>query len=226
MSAKPLAVIAGAGGALGPALVSALDRAGYQVAAIARSPGESGAATWFRADLADAGEAGKAYDRILAGDTAPAVLIYNAHRFVIESFEETSAECFETVWRTDTLGAFLAAKRVLPVMLNGGGGTVIFSGATASIRGSARFAAFASAKFALRGLAQCLAREYGGRGLHVAHVVIDGLIDGGHAQTRFGVAPEDCIAAEAVAATYLNLIAQPASAWTHELDVRPCNGKF
>lgn len=157
---------------------------------------------------------------------APSVLIYNAHKFLIERFEDISVASFEQVWRTDTSGGFITSKKFLPAMLENGGGKVIFSGATASVRGSARFSAFASAKFALRGLAQSLAREFGPRGIHVAHVIIDGLIDGGHAQSLFDVSKDQCISPEALANAYLNLINQPKSAWTHELDLRPYNGTF
>ncbi len=226
MSAPGLAIIAGAGGAMGASLINVLAGAGYDVAAIARNAGPDGPATWYTADLANVDEASETYDQILGRQGAPSVLIYNAHRFLIEPFDRISIEDFEDVWRTDTLGAVIAARSLLPGMQKRGAGTILFSGATASIRGSARFSAFASAKFALRGFAQSLAREFGPQGIHVAHIVIDGLIDGGHAQKLFYTPPEDCIAPLALANAYLALINQPDSAWTHELDIRPLNGKF
>ena len=226
MTLKPLAVVAGAGGAFGPALLSGLGKAGYQVAAIARNPAPSNTAIWYKADLSVPEEATECYRQTLEQLGAPSVLIYNAHRFLIKPFEETSVQEFEDVWRTDTLGAFVAAQSLLPAMVAHGGGTVIFSGATAAIRGSANFAAFASAKFALRGLSQSLAREYGKIGVHVAHVIIDGIIDGGHAQAKFEVPQENCISPVALSDAYLSLIKQQKSAWTHELDLRPFNGTF
>lgn len=222
---QSLAIVAGAGGALGPAIAHALDQAGYLPVGISRTdPGDS-----FRdfvpADLSNPENSESALTSIVQRHGTPAVLIYNAHRFLIEAFEDTSHDDFESVWRTDALGAFVSAKAIIPTMLEHGG-TILFSGATASTRGSARFSAFASAKFALRGLAQSLAREYGPRGIHVAHIVIDGLIEGGHAQNLFNVPAEDCIPAGSIAHEYLNLIRQPKGAWTHEIDIRPSGGKF
>jgi NAD(P)-dependent dehydrogenase (short-subunit alcohol dehydrogenase family) len=225
MTSNKLAVVAGAGGALGPALAMALGNAGYRTIGLSRNDPGEGFDDFVPADLADPQAAESVFSSILSRHGAPSVLIYNAHRFLIETFENTTLDDFETVWRTDTLGAFVAAKTLLPSMLEEGG-TILFSGATASTRGSARFSAFASAKFALRGLAQSLAREYGARGIHVAHIVIDGLIDGGHAQQLFDVPPADCISPEALAREYLNLIQQPQSVWSHEIDIRPFNGKF
>jgi short-subunit dehydrogenase len=107
-------------------------------------------------------------------------------------------------------------------MLARGHGSMIFVGATSSLRGSARTHAFASSKHALRGLAQSLAKELGPRGVHVAHVVVDGRVRGERTRQRFGdVDDAQCIAPEALAQTIVQLIEQPASAWTFELDVRP-----
>jgi len=105
-------------------------------------------------------------------------------------------------------------------------GTVIFSGATAGLRGGANFLAFASAKFARRGLAQALAREFGPNGVHVAPVVIDGLVEGPKTDLRFGPAPAGRIEAKSVAQAYLDLAAQNPSAWTQEMDLRPFAEKF
>jgi NAD(P)-dependent dehydrogenase (short-subunit alcohol dehydrogenase family) len=153
-------------------------------------------------------------------------VIYNAHKFLVKPFADTCVADFETVWRTDVLGAVATAKSLLPSMLENGGGTMILSGATASRRGSIGFSAFASAKFALRGLAQSLAREYGPLGIHVAHVIIDGIIRGGHAQQLYNIPDETCIDPSALAAAYLSLIAQPRSAWSQEIDIRPHNAAF
>jgi NAD(P)-dependent dehydrogenase (short-subunit alcohol dehydrogenase family) len=106
------------------------------------------------------------------------------------------------------------------------GGTVVFSGATASLRGGPRFAAFASSKFALRGLAQSLAREYGPQGIHVAHVIIDGLIWGPAARDQHKAQKAGCLSPDAIAETIMSLIAQPRQAWTHEIDLRPATETF
>jgi NAD(P)-dependent dehydrogenase (short-subunit alcohol dehydrogenase family) len=226
MSDRPIAVVAGAGGALGPALLNGLDLAGYTTVAIARNPASTGNANWISADLSDEANAEELYQGILNDYGTPSVLIYNAHRFLIKPFAEISSESFQDVWRTDVLGAFLAAHHLLPKMIENSGGTVIFSGATASIRGSANFAAFASAKFALRGLAQSLAREYGPQGIHVAHAIIDGIIDGGHAQDLYDIPADNCIDPTALTQTYLDIIGQTRSVWTHEIDIRPYNSTF
>ena len=105
------------------------------------------------------------------------VLIHNASRLLIKPFEQTTGNEFEQVWRVTCLGAMLSAQTVIPYMAARGKGTIILTGATAGIRGGAKFSAFASAKFAQRGLAQSLAREFGPKGVHVAHLVLDGLID-------------------------------------------------
>jgi NAD(P)-dependent dehydrogenase (short-subunit alcohol dehydrogenase family) len=105
-------------------------------------------------------------------------------------------------------------------------GTIILSGATAARRGGANFAAFASAKFALRGLAQSMSREFGPHGVHVAHVVIDGLIDAPQSDRRFGQAQSARMDPDAVARAYLALATQHPSAWTHELDLRPFSGRY
>jgi NAD(P)-dependent dehydrogenase (short-subunit alcohol dehydrogenase family) len=153
-------------------------------------------------------------------------LIHNAQSLLIRPFAETSVDDFEAVWRNSCLGAMVAAKAIIPQMAVRKTGTVIFSGATAGLRGGANFAAFASAKFALRGLAQALAREFGPKGIHVAHVVIDGLIDTPETNRRFGPAQGGRMDASALAKAYLALSQQSPSAWTQEMDLRPFAEKF
>ena len=114
------------------------------------------------------------------------VLIHNPQLLTIKPFEQTTIDEFEQTWRVACLGAVIAAQAVIPHMAARQHGMIILSGATAGLRGGANFSAFASAKFALRGLAQSLAREYGPKGVHVAHVVLDGLIDEPQTDQRFG----------------------------------------
>jgi NAD(P)-dependent dehydrogenase (short-subunit alcohol dehydrogenase family) len=154
------------------------------------------------------------------------VLIHNAQILMIKPFSEISADDFEQVWRTCCLGAMISAQAVIPHMAGRNAGAVIFTGATAGLRGGANFTAFASAKFALRGLAQALAREFGPKGVHVAHVVIDGLIDTPRTDERFGRTEGGRMDAKAIAQAYLALAAQPPSAWTQEMDLRPFAEKF
>jgi NAD(P)-dependent dehydrogenase (short-subunit alcohol dehydrogenase family) len=111
-------------------------------------------------------------------------------------------------------------------MIARGKGAIILTGATAGIRGAAQFSAFASAKFALRGLAQSLARECGPKGVHVAHVILDGLIDEAQTDQRFGPPQSARMDPDAVASIYLELASQHPSAWTHEMDLRPFSERF
>ena len=154
------------------------------------------------------------------------VLVHNAHALAIKPFEQTTTVEFEHAWRVACLGAMLSVQAVIPHMATRGQGTIILTGATAGVRGTASFSAFASAKFALRGLAQSLAREYGPKGVHVAHVVLDGLIDEPQTDQRFGSAPSGRMKASAIAQAYLDLSAQHPSAWTHEMDLRPFSERF
>jgi NAD(P)-dependent dehydrogenase (short-subunit alcohol dehydrogenase family) len=154
------------------------------------------------------------------------VFVHNPHVLAIKPFEQTTASEFEQAWRVACLGAMLAAQSVLPHMIARGEGAIILTGATAGIRGAGQFSAFASAKFALRGLAQSLAREFGPKGVHVAHVVLDGLIDEAQTDQRFGPPQAMRMEPDFVARTYLELASQHPSAWTHEMDLRPFSERF
>ena len=154
------------------------------------------------------------------------VLIHNPQLLTIKPFEQTTIEVFEQTWRVTCLGAVIAAQAVIPHMAARQQGMIILSGATAGLRGGANFSAFASAKFALRGLAQSLAREYGPKGVHVAHVVLDGLIDEPQTDQRFGAQTSGRMDPRAIAQAYLDLSTQPPSAWTHEMDLRPFSERF
>ena len=117
-------------------------------------------------------------------------------------------------------------QSVLPAMAAGNGGAMIDSGATASLRGGAKFAAFASAKFALRGLTQSLARGYQSQGIHVVHTILDGIIDTPRSRELHSLAPATMMKPEEIAQAYLALVRQPRSTWTHELDLRPASESF
>ena len=154
------------------------------------------------------------------------VAVFNIGANVRFGIAETTERVYRKVWEMGALAGFLMGREVAKAMLPRGRGTIIFTGATASVRGSAGFAAFAGAKHALRALAQSMARELGPRGLHVAHVVIDGAIDTRFIAENF---PEryalkeqaGILSPEAIADSYWNLHRQDKSAWTHELDLRP-----
>jgi NAD(P)-dependent dehydrogenase (short-subunit alcohol dehydrogenase family) len=159
------------------------------------------------------------------------VVVFNAGNAVRGTPLELTAQQFEAVWRGSTFAGFVFARAALSGLLGAGGGTLIFTGASASLRGRGPFVAFAAAKAGLRSVAQSFAREYGPQGVHVAHVVIDGGING--EQLR-GVAPQmlelaaadGLLLPEAIAETYYQLHRQPRSAWTHELDLRPYKEPF
>ena len=235
--AKVAAVI-GVGPGLGSALAVRFARGGFAVALIARhdpslQPVQAeiesfgGVARSYVADASDEASIGATFARVREEMGAPEVLLYNAGAFQAGGVLELSATAFEQAWRVNCLGGLLAAQAVLPAMLERGHGTIIFSGATASVRGSARFAGLAVGKFGLRALAQSMARELGPKGIHVAHVVIDGGIDSARARTMFADRdPRSFLAPTAIAENYWNLHAQDPSTWSQEIDLRPSVEKF
>lgn len=167
----------------------------------------------------------------LKGDAVPELVVYNVGSNVMQPSLDVSKSLFERMWRQNALGGFLVGREAVRAMLPRKRGSLIFTGATASMRARPPFIAFASAKAALRAVAQGLAREFGPQGIHVAHVVIDGVIRGEYAQTAF----PDFVAAKGengllelddIAAAYGALHKQPKSAWTHELDLRPYKEPF
>lgn len=155
-----------------------------------------------------------------------AAVLYNAGNNAILPFAELTAAQFEQFWRIGCYGAFLTAKRAVPILKAQGGGSLFFTGASGSLRGKANFAHFASAKAALRNLAQSLAREYGKDGLHVAHFIIDGVIDGQRIRDILadyvdGLGPDGALDPDAIAEAFWAVHVQKRSAWTHEMDLRP-----
>lgn len=234
MATRPVCVIAGAGPGNGLAFARRFSSAGYRVALLARDATRLAAmasavegATAFAADLADAASVKKAFAEVASRLGDPDVLIYNAGAGKFGNVDQIEAADFEAAWRTNALGCFLSVKQALPGMRRRGAGRIIVIGATASVKGGANFTAFASAKAALRSLAQSLARQLGPENIHVAHVVIDGVID--LERTRrmmpdrkddFFLRPDD------IAASVFHLTTQPRSAWTFELDLRPFAEKW
>jgi NAD(P)-dependent dehydrogenase (short-subunit alcohol dehydrogenase family) len=231
------AYVVGVGPGLGAAVARRFAREGYAVAVMARSKasyepvvdaiGKSVRCVGAEMD-ATRPESVKgvfAAARTAVGDAD--VLVYNAGAFKAGGVLDVTAEEFEQCWRANCAGGFHTAREVLPAMLAKGRGTILFTGATASLRGSARFSCLAVGKFGLRALAQSIAREHGPRGVHVAHVVIDGQIDTPRAREMLGGRdPETMLAPDALAELYLQLHLQPKTAWTLELDVRPSVERF
>ena len=155
-----------------------------------------------------------------------AAILYNAGNNAIIPFEELKPETVEQFWRVGCFGAFLTAKRAIPLLSEQGRGSLFFTGASGSMRGKPNFAHFASMKAGLRMLAQSLAREYGSKGVHVAHFVIDGVINGDMVQSRFAeyldhLGEDGSLLPDAIADAFWHVHSQHRSAWTHELDLRP-----
>jgi NAD(P)-dependent dehydrogenase (short-subunit alcohol dehydrogenase family) len=210
-------VIAGYAQGLGESLRIRFEIGGYTVVCVSRS----GDPPWAT-DLGDVTAVAQLFER-LDQEVAPlAGVIHNAMRFHRQPFLQTSAQTLLEVWQSMVLTAFNVSQQAIPRLMAQAGGCLIFSGASGSRRAGPQFSAFSSAKFALRGLTQALAREHHKDGIHVAHVVIDGLIRSERSAKRFAQAdPEEQIDTAALAEHYWQLFHQPRSAWTHELDIRP-----
>ena len=230
---KPICVIVGAGPGNGAAFARRFAAAGYRVILMARDAArieaiaaQAGDAEAIAVDVTDASAMTSAFARAAKAGT-PDVLIYNAGAGKFGNVDQLAAADFEAAWRTNALGCFLAVKEVLPAMRRRGSGSIVIIGATASIKGSANFAGFASAKAALRSLAQSLARQLGPENIHVAHVVIDGVIDLERTRKMLGDRPDDFfLKPDDIATSVFNLATQPRSAWTFELDLRPFGEKW
>ena len=231
------AIIIGAGDATGGAIARRFAKGNYSVVVtrrhadalaplVAQIEAEGGQAVGFGSDARDE-EAVAALFRKVEDEIAPIeVVVFNIGANVRFGIEETTSRVYRKVWEMAAFAGFLAGREAARYMSPRGKGTIIFTGATASIRGSAGFSAFAGAKFALRALAQSMARELGPKGIHVAHAVIDGAIDTAwiaeNFPERYKLKEQDGILnPDAIAESYWQLHQQPRSAWTHELDLRP-----
>jgi len=166
---------------------------------------------------------------------SPRLVAFNAGAFVRKGLLETDVDEFERCWRVGCLGGFLVGRAAARAMLSaepdadGRRGTILFTGATASLRGGPGFHNLAVGKFGLRALAQSMAREFQPQGIHVAHVIIDGQIRAEHRGAAFTEAErgeEALLYPESIAETYWHLHRQPRNAWTHEVDLRPWSEKF
>ncbi len=178
------------------------------------------------ADVTSAADQDRLFARVDELGEPVAAVVFNAGSNMPIPFEELTAEQFEEYWRIGCFGAFLTAQRALPRLAAQGRGTMLFTGASASMRGRPMFGHFAASKAALRNLAQALAREYGPKGVHVAHVVIDGVINGDIVRGRFGeyldsLGEDGALEPDAIAESFWMLHVQHRSAWTQELDLRP-----
>ncbi|MEM1245590.1 MAG: SDR family NAD(P)-dependent oxidoreductase [Acidobacteriota bacterium] len=219
------ALVAGAGPGLGQALLQRFDRGQLHAVGVTRSAADSGFES-HRCDLSDGAKAADLLGRLIESYGPPKIVAHNTAQLVIQPFLETTPTEFEQCWRSMVLSAVHVAQGVLQPMVRAGGGSFLVSGATASIRGGARFAAFAQAKFALRGLTQSLAREFQPAGVHVAHVLLDGIIDSPRSRELHTLDPSKMIDPDDLAEAYWQLARQPSTTWTHELDLRPRTESF
>jgi NAD(P)-dependent dehydrogenase (short-subunit alcohol dehydrogenase family) len=230
-------VVVGVGEGLGAALAHRF-AAGYKVALIARSgevigrvadeiKSSSGAALPIQSDATVESQIASAHEQINRDLGPVEILIFNGGRRPMGRLMETTPEVFEQTWRLHTFGAFLWARQEVPQMLARGSGTILITGATAGVRPWPTSAAFAPAKFAVRGLAQVMARDLHPQGIHVAYVNVDGGIDMPLLrQLRRESKDEDLLKPSAIADAFWYLAHQDRSAWSHELDVRPFREKF
>ncbi len=179
------------------------------------------------ADISDPAQITRAFQQVRAQLGAIDILVNHASAGgpFNRGLLDTAPEDFERAWRVSAYGALLCCQQVVPDMLQQGGGAILFTGATSSVRGAAL--AFSSAKFAVRGLAQALARELWPKGIHVAHVIIDGIIGEPRLRDTSSRGEEEpLLDPDAIADTYWNLVMQDKSAWSLEVDVRPYGEKF
>jgi NAD(P)-dependent dehydrogenase (short-subunit alcohol dehydrogenase family) len=229
------AVVVGVGPGLGWSLVKRFAAAGLHTFAAARSPDQlagirdrpPGARIEpFTCDVTVPAQVDALFDAAGRAGTLT-VAIFNAGAFERSGILDISPESFERCWKVGCLGGLLVGQAAARQMLPRGEGSILFTGATASLRGSAGFANLAVPKFGLRALAQSMARELGPKGLHVAHVIIDGQIESQryrHLLEQRG--PDSLLPPDAIAEAYYQLHLQPRGAWTQELDLRPWTEKF
>lgn len=225
------AIIAGFGAGLGEETALRLVDEGLRVGMLARSaePLQDMVAKHgdglvpVPADVTDARAVDAAVDHVERTLGPIKCAVFNVGAFLKGSILDFEPSEFERAWRVGAYGGFVFGQAVAKRMVEREEGTIIFSGATASLRGNATSFGFSGSKFGLRSVAQCMARELGPRGIHVAHVIIDGVIKGHKHADPGGDAHMD---PKNLAEIYVNLHKQPRSTWTHELDVRPWCEKF
>ncbi len=231
----PVAVVTGVGPGLGAALARRFAK-GYAVAINARKTdfigsvakeirAAGGQVLEVPADVGDSAQVSAMFKTIRERLGPPEVLLYNAGSGSWGTIVDITPAQYENDWRVNALGAFVAAKEVAPDMIAHKRGVILFTGATAGVKAGAKSVSFGPAKFAMRGLAQSLARDLGPKGIHVAWINVDGSIDiPGRKVGNF--TSEDMLDPDAIAETYWHLAHQHRSAWTMELEVRPFKEKF
>ncbi len=237
MSEKKAVLVVGAGDATGGAIARRFAREGYIACVTRRSADKlaplvaqieaaGGKAVPFGSDARNEDEVIKLVEHIEREIAPIEAAVFNVGGNVRFGITETTTRVYTKVWEMAALAGFLMGREVAKVMLPRERGSIFFTGATASLRGRDGFAAFAGAKHALRALAQSMARELGPKGIHVAHLVIDGAIDTAFIRDTFPERyklkeKEGIVNPDAIAEAYWQLHIQPKNAWTHEMDLRP-----
>jgi NAD(P)-dependent dehydrogenase (short-subunit alcohol dehydrogenase family) len=234
---KASIIVIGAGDALGGAIARRFAREGLAAVVVRRHADQleplvqaireaGGEAHPFGVDARQEDQMVALFEKVEAEIAPIEVCVFNIGANVRFPIAETTARVFLKVWEMACFSGFLAGREAAEAMTPRGHGTIIFTGATASVRGREGFAAFAAAKHGLRAVAQSMARELGPKGVHVAHTIIDGAIDTAwiaeNFPDRYAMKVQDGILnPEHIADAYWSLHAQPRDAWTHELDLRP-----
>jgi NAD(P)-dependent dehydrogenase (short-subunit alcohol dehydrogenase family) len=237
MTEDRCAVVVGAGTGTGAEIARLLARQGYSLVLVRRDAaalaplaaeieGKGGLARAVGADASDEAQVVALFKEAEQLFGPPRIVVFNAAGFTMGSILETGSGRFEEMWRATSYGGFLVGREAAKGMVPHGRGTILFTGATAAVRASAGFAAFAAGKHGLRAVAQSMAKELGPKGIHVAHLIVDGVIDvprvHEHMPELAASKGEDgLIDPASIAATVLWLHQQPRNAWTFELDLRP-----
>jgi NAD(P)-dependent dehydrogenase (short-subunit alcohol dehydrogenase family) len=237
MTDRKVVLVVGAGDATGGAIARRFAREGFTACVarrnadklaplVARIEAEGGRARAFGSDARREEQMAALVETIEREEGAIEVAVFNIGGNVRFPIRETTARVYFKVWEMSALAGFLMGREVAKVMLPRGRGTILFTAATASVRGGPGYAAFAGGKHALRALSQSMARELGPLGVHVAHVVIDGAIDTEFIRTNFPARAalkdrDGILRPEGIAEAYWQLHCQQRSAWTHEMDLRP-----
>ena len=236
---KGVCLVVGVGDGLGSAIARAFAAEGYAVcmtrrprnldsleALAAEIRADGGTAHAFGVDARAEDEVVELFAKVEREIGPLEVVVFNIGANVRFGIRETTARVFTKVWEMACFAGFLAGREAARVMVPRGRGAILFTGATASVRGRDGFSAFAAAKHGLRAVAQSMARELGPQGIHVAHVVIDGAVDGVFIRSNREnvdelVARDEILKPEDIAQSFVALTRQPRSAWTHEMDLRP-----
>ena len=220
------ALIVGAGSGISASLARAFTGSGVKTALAARNVQkldaliqETGAHA-FAADASDPESVARLFEQVSERIGAPEIVVYNAAARARGPLTELDPAAVQKALTTTAFGGFLVTQEAAKRMLPRGRGAILLTGATASLKGFAHSAAFAMGKFALRGLAQSAARELGPRGIHVAHFIIDVAVRAVHRPDPTEK-PDSTLDPDAIAQTYLDVLRQPRSAWSHEVELRP-----